>query len=72
MSNEKVMYAIFFISTGLVKAIKLEGQKTITAKWYPTKGLSEILQGVNIRGLVLHHDNASSHSARLTVKFLEQ
>ncbi|GFV15586.1 hypothetical protein TNCV_4836121 [Trichonephila clavipes] len=28
---EKVRYTVFFISTGLVKAIKLEGQKAITA-----------------------------------------
>ncbi|GFV62315.1 uncharacterized protein TNCV_2464421 [Trichonephila clavipes] len=29
---KKVMYAVFFRSTGLIKAIKLEGQKTVTAK----------------------------------------
>ena len=56
----------------LVKAIKLEGQKTVTANLYIIKYLSEILQEVNLRGLMLHHDNASSHMARLTIKFLEQ
>ncbi|GFV10444.1 transposable element Tcb2 transposase [Trichonephila clavipes] len=30
---EKVMYAVFFRSTGLVKDIKLEGKKTVTANW---------------------------------------
>nr|XP_015914885.2 histone-lysine N-methyltransferase SETMAR-like [Parasteatoda tepidariorum] len=67
---KKVMYAAFFRSTGLIKAIKLEGQKTVTANWYTTKCLPEILQEVNVRGLVLHHDNASSHTAVLTVEFL--
>lgn len=66
------MYAVFFRSTGLVKAIKLEGQKTVTANWYTTQCLPEILQEVNVRGLMLHHDNASSHSAKLTVEFLQQ
>jgi hypothetical protein len=33
----KVMYAVFFRSTGLVKAIKLEDQRTVTANWYTTK-----------------------------------
>ena len=66
------MYAVFFQSTGLVKGIKLEGQKTVTANWYTTKCLPEILQEVNVRGLMLHHDNASSHTAGLTVEFLKQ
>ncbi|GFX00491.1 uncharacterized protein TNCV_2091411 [Trichonephila clavipes] len=40
---KKVLNAVFFRSMGLVKAIKLVGQKTVTANWYTT-GLSEILQ----------------------------
>ncbi|GFS64313.1 histone-lysine N-methyltransferase SETMAR [Trichonephila clavipes] len=71
-SNEKSNDAVFFRSTGLVKAIKLEGQKTITANWYTTKCLPEVLQEVNIRGLMLYHDNAISHTAGLTVEFLKQ
>ena len=34
--------------------------------------LLEILQVVNVKGLMLHHDNASSHMTKLTVKFLDQ
>ncbi|GFW54377.1 histone-lysine N-methyltransferase SETMAR [Trichonephila clavipes] len=59
-------------SAGLVKAIKLEGQKKVTANCYTTKCPREILQEVNVRGLKLHHDNASSHTAELTVEFLKQ
>ncbi|GFW50660.1 hypothetical protein TNCV_2889621 [Trichonephila clavipes] len=32
-SNEKMMYAVFFKSTGLIKAIMLERQKTVTENW---------------------------------------
>ena len=69
---KKVIYAFFFRSTGLVKTIKLEGQKTVIANSYTTKCLPEILQEVNVRGLMHHHENASFHSARLTVEFLKQ
>ncbi|GFW31745.1 uncharacterized protein TNCV_3099701 [Trichonephila clavipes] len=69
---KKVMCAVFFKSRGLIKSIKLEGQETVTANWYTTKCLPEILQEVNVRGLMLHHNNASSHTAGLTAKFLKQ
>ena len=69
---KKVMYAVFFKSTGLVKDIKLERQKTATVNWYTTICLPEILQEVNVRGQMLHHDNAASHTARLIVEFLKQ
>ena len=57
---------------GLVKAIKLEGQETVTANWCTTKCFPEICQEVHVRKLMLHNDNSSSHSARLTVEFLKQ
>ncbi|GFV45784.1 histone-lysine N-methyltransferase SETMAR [Trichonephila clavipes] len=70
---KKVMYAIFFKSTGLIKAIKLDEQKTVTANWYTIKCLPEILQEVNVRGLMLHHDSASSHTVSLPpAEFLKQ
>ncbi|GFU52996.1 histone-lysine N-methyltransferase SETMAR [Trichonephila clavipes] len=59
-------------STGLIKAIKLEGQKTVTANWYTTKSLPKILQEVNVWGLMLHHDSASSQTAGLTASFLSK
>ncbi|PRD24389.1 UNVERIFIED_CONTAM: hypothetical protein NCL1_43918 [Trichonephila clavipes] len=52
----------------LVKAIKLEGQKAVTANWYTTK----VLQKFSKNQSMLHHDNASSHTAGLTVEFLKQ
>ncbi|GFX15416.1 hypothetical protein TNCV_3303451 [Trichonephila clavipes] len=46
-ATKKVMHAIFFRSTGLIKVIKLEGQKTVAENWYTSKCLPEILQEVN-------------------------
>ncbi|GFU85289.1 histone-lysine N-methyltransferase SETMAR [Trichonephila clavipes] len=66
------MHVVFIRSTGLVKATKLEGQETVTANWYTTKCFPEVLQEVNVRELMLHHDNASSHTAGLTVEYLKQ
>lgn len=67
---KKVMYAVFFRSTGLVNAIKLDGQKTVTAKWYTEKCLPEVFSRVPHKRIMLHHDNASSHTAALTLQFL--
>lgn len=52
----------------LVKAIKLEGRKTVTANWYKTNCLPEILK---CKRLTLHHDNASSNSENITIEFLD-
>ncbi|GFY34594.1 uncharacterized protein TNCV_1372851 [Trichonephila clavipes] len=67
----KVMYAIFFRSTSLVKAIKLEGQKTEQQAGIPLNVFQKF-QEVNVRGLMLHHDSASFHTAGLTDGFLKQ
>ena len=50
----------------------MEGQKTLTAIWYTTKCDPEILQELNVTGQSLHHDNASSRTVGLAVKFLKQ
>ena len=63
---------VLFKSTGLVKVINLEEQKTITTNWYITKYVPEILQEVNVRGIMLHRDNVSFHTTELTVEFLKQ
>jgi hypothetical protein len=62
---KKKCYAVFFRSTGLVKAVKLEGQKTITAKWYTDVCLPKVFEQVmnelpksGLRDIIFHHDNA--------------
>ena len=67
-----IMYDVFYKSTRLLKAIKLIGQKTVITTWDITMCFPEIFQEVTVRGLMLHHDNVSSHTERLTVEFLEQ
>jgi histone-lysine N-methyltransferase SETMAR len=66
----KVLYAVFFNTKGLVKAVKLTGQKTATALWYTTKCLPKVLEGASKRGVMLHHDNSRVHTAKLTEEFL--
>ena len=66
----KVLYAIFFRTTGLVQAVKLEGQKSVTALWYTTQCLPKVFGDAGKTGLILHHDNASSHTASLTSEYL--
>ncbi|GBP30006.1 hypothetical protein EVAR_22906_1 [Eumeta japonica] len=67
-----VMCAVFFRSRSSVKAIKLKGQKTITAAWYAQHCLAEVLRAFRIRGLMLYHGNASFHIATITIKFLKE
>lgn len=71
-SVRRIMYAVFFRSTGLIKAIKLEGQKTVTAKWYSEVCLPQVFDGLKIRRIVLHHDNAPAHTASVTKEFLAE
>ncbi|KAI6658240.1 hypothetical protein LOD99_15509 [Oopsacas minuta] len=74
----KQMWAIFFRSSGFVEAVALEDRKTVTADWYTTVCLPKVITAIEsqrekrgIRGILLHHDNASSHTAIRTHEFLE-
>jgi histone-lysine N-methyltransferase SETMAR len=66
----KVLYAVFFKSTGLIQAVKLEGQKSVTALWYTTQCLPKVFENSPKTGILLLHDNASSHTASLTTQYL--
>lgn len=69
---KKIMYAVFFRSTGIVSVVKLGPKQTITAKWYIDNCLKQLFDSVKIRGLILHHDNARPHKAIITREFLEE
>ncbi|GBP51429.1 hypothetical protein EVAR_37265_1 [Eumeta japonica] len=56
----------------LVEAIKLKGQKTVTAAWYTSHCLPGVLQTLRVGGLMLHHDNTFSNNAALAVNFLRE
>jgi histone-lysine N-methyltransferase SETMAR len=74
---KKFCYAVFFRSTGLVKAIRLTEQKTITAKWFVEVCLPQVFEKIcsdrpnsGLRQIRLHYDNATSHTSQLVTKYL--
>ncbi|PAA64652.1 hypothetical protein BOX15_Mlig033664g1 [Macrostomum lignano] len=78
-SQGKRMFAIFFDSQGVVAMVKLEGQATVTARWYTEECLPVVIDSVTqraprtgMRGWKLHHDNAPAHTAAATRAFLDQ
>lgn len=78
-SAGKRMVATFFSRSGHVATVPLVEQATVTARWYTEVCLPQVLQVLKDRrpksgigSFILHHDNASSHTAKLTVDFLEE
>jgi histone-lysine N-methyltransferase SETMAR len=74
----KQMVASFFSLTGHIATIPVETQRTVTANWYTTSCLPLVFAEVckrrpktRLRGILLHHDNASSHTASKTTQFLK-
>ena len=72
------MVATFFSTSGLLATVVLEDQRTVTAKWYTEVWLPQVFSNIQekrprtgLRGILLHHDNASSHTANATIMFLE-
>ena len=71
------MVLIFFAAGGHVATIPLEHQTIVTAQLYTTVALPQVLQKLRekrpragLRGILLHHDNASVHATHLTIDFL--
>jgi [histone H3]-lysine36 N-dimethyltransferase SETMAR len=75
-SVSKKMVASFVAKSGHVATICLEDRKTVTAEWYTTICLPEVIAELRKtdpkRRIILHHDNASSHTARRTIEFLAE
>jgi histone-lysine N-methyltransferase SETMAR len=73
-STAKQMVACFFTKTGHVATVALENQKTVNSAWYTTICLPEVfgeLRRNNAkRRIILHHDNASSHTSHQTSEYL--
>ena len=55
-----------------MKAVKLKGQKTVTANWYTTVCLPKVFDEVPMNEKILYMDNAPSHTALSTKQFLKQ
>lgn len=75
-SVSKKMVASFISKKGHVATIPLQEQRTVTADWYTKVCLPEMMAELRrsnpTRRVILHHDNASSHTARKTKDFLDQ
>lgn len=76
-STAKRMLAVFFRRSGLVSIIPLEERRTVNAEWYCTVCLPAVFSELRksrprsgLRGIQLHHDNASAHTAARTLDFL--
>ena len=73
----KKLVLTFFAEGGHVATIPLEDQRTVTAQWYTTVSLPQVLQKlrekrprVGLSGILLHHDDASAHATHLTMDFV--
>ena len=77
-STSKQIIAVFFAKSGHVPPAQLQDRKTINADWYISICLPKIFeawtarrQNNGTRCLLLHHDNASAHTAAATLDYLE-
>ena len=73
------MVATFFSTSGHLATVVLEDQRTVTAKWNTEVLLPQVFSKIQekrprtgLQGILLHHDNASSHTANATIPFLEK
>lgn len=73
-SVAKQMVACFFSRTGHVATVALENQKTVNSEWYTTICLPEVIGEMRKnnakRRIILHQDNASSHTSIRTREYL--
>ena len=71
------MIACFFAKFGHVATMPLKDRKTVTADWYVNHCLPKFFQAwckwrprTSVCGLLLHNDEASAHTAAVTLDFL--
>jgi Transposase. len=73
-SVSKKMIACFFGKTGHVASVALEDRRTVNSDWYTSICLPEVIAKIrrnNVkRRIIVHHDNASAHTAQRTIDFL--
>jgi len=70
----KQMVAFFFSKTGHISTVALEDRKTVNSDWYTTICLpevfSELRKNQSKRRIILHHDDATSHTSNLSSEHL--
>ncbi|KMQ86491.1 mariner transposase [Lasius niger] len=68
------MVACFFGKTGHVSTVPLAQRRTVNSEWYTTICLPQVFGEIRKtnrrRRIILHHDNASSHTSTRTSDFL--
>lgn len=73
-STSKQMVACFFGINGHVATVPLEQRRTVNSEWYTTICLPEVISEIRKtnrrRRIILHHDNASSHTSAQTTGYL--
>ena len=76
-SSSQKMIGCFFAKFGHVATILLEDRNKVTADWYVNHCLPEVFQPwctrrpqTGVHGLLLNHDNASAHTAAVTLDLL--
>ena len=79
LNAQKKIVACFLGKSGNVVIIPLEDRRTVTEDWYVHHCLPKVFEvwcqrrpKTGLRGLFLHHDNASAHTAATTVAFLNE
>ena len=72
------MIAIFFAKSGYVASVPLQDWKTVNAEWSITMRLPEVFEAWSahrpndgVRGLLLHHNNASTQTTAATLDYTE-
>ena len=75
--TKRVMVCTFFMRSGHLISIPVEQNKTVTANWYATVALPQMVQAFDAKRrnrthFRLHHDNAPAHSAKQTQDYLSQ
>jgi histone-lysine N-methyltransferase SETMAR len=73
----KRMVATFLRRSGHLSTVTLGNRQTVNAEWYTTVCLPQVFSVLKqqrpktaLRGIFLHHDNASAHTAARTLDFL--
>lgn len=76
-SVKKKMIVVFFKSSGIVKRVVLDTQKTVTAKWYTENCLLQVIESLKslrpnsrMDTWFFHHDNAPAHRAKVSTDYL--
>ena len=79
LSSKKLMVAVFFNARGFYHVVPLQNKKTIDSEWYTKTCLEGVFKvyaankpRTGLRKLLLHHDNASSHTSLKTLAFLDE